>query len=452
MRRKYTWSRYRHWLVYVGVFAGLCGLAALVYRLPPVYERLSWRVENFRTRMVYAFNPPDEAVFIPSGQMDLEAVVQATLSAMTQEAGVFADQTPSGPTPTVGPSPTPTITTTPLPASAFLEVKYEHQHGRWNYCGPANLTMALTYWGWGGTRDIIGKALKPGTGDGSKGDKNVMPYEMEDYVESQTDLKMIVRHGGEIEVIKNLIAGGFPVIAEKGYYEIDYTGNLAWMGHYQVINGYDDSRGIFIVQDTYLEPGENLEIPYADFNGQWRYFNYQFMLVYPPEREAEVLQRLGVWADQDAAYLHGMERATDDILMLSEIDLFFAWFNKGTNHVGLRQYIDAAFAYDHAFSLYAQLNADDTQRPYRMMWYQTGPYWAYYYSGRYQDVINLANTTLNDTIAEPTLEESIYWRGRAREALGDREGAIADYREALRLNYNFTAARSELERLGVPTS
>ncbi len=51
-------------------------------------------------------------------------------------------------------------------------------------------------------------------------------------------------------------------------------------------------------------------------------------------------------------------------------------------------------------------------RPYRMMWYQTGPYKAYYYSNRFADVINLADTTLNETISEPVLEESLYWRGR----------------------------------------
>jgi tetratricopeptide (TPR) repeat protein len=111
--------------------------------------------------------------------------------------------------------------------------------------------------------------------------------------------------------------------------------------------------------------------------------------------------------------------------------------------------VDAAFAYDQAFSLYSQLGSDDTQRPYRIMWYQTGPYWAYYYSGRYQDVINLANTTLFDTVAEPTLEESLYWRGRAYEALGDVNAAIADYRQTVYLNPNFSPGIAQLASLGV---
>jgi hypothetical protein len=62
-----------------------------------------------------------------------------------------------------------------------------------------------------------------------------------------------------------------------------------------------------------------------------------------------------------------------------------------------------------------------------MLWYQTGPYKAYYYTGRYQDVINLANVTL-DTVSDKSLEESIYWRGMAEQALGDTAAAIADFR------------------------
>jgi tetratricopeptide (TPR) repeat protein len=83
------------------------------------------------------------------------------------------------------------------------------------------------------------------------------------------------------------------------------------------------------------------------------------------------------------------------------------------------------------------------------MWYQTGPYFAYFYSGRYQDVVNLANTTLNETISEPTLEESLYWRGLAREALGDINGAVEDLRASLRLHPGFTPALEQLRRLGV---
>src|SRR5690606_1751291 len=130
------------------------------------------------------------------------------------------------------------------------------------------------------------------------------------------------------------------------------------------------------------------------------------------------------------------------------IDLYFAWFNKGSSHVSLFEYVDAAHAYDYAFQLYAALDDGELRRPYRMMWYQTGPYWAYYYSGRYQDVINLANTTLS-TVDQPTLEESLYWRGLARHAIGETGNAVADFRETVYLNPNFGPGMAMLQQLGV---
>jgi hypothetical protein len=63
-------------------------------------------------------------------------------------------------------------------------------------------------------------------------------------------------------------------------------------------------------------------------------------------------------------------------------------------------------------------------------------------------VINLATTTLADTISKPVLEESFYWRALAREAQGDVSGAIADLQEAVRLNPNFAPGWQQLDRLG----
>jgi tetratricopeptide (TPR) repeat protein len=83
------------------------------------------------------------------------------------------------------------------------------------------------------------------------------------------------------------------------------------------------------------------------------------------------------------------------------------------------------------------------------MWYRTGPYFAYYYSGRYQDVINLANNILYETISEPTLEESLYWRGLAYQALGQLGNAETDFRETIRLNPNFAPGYSALEGMGL---
>jgi len=418
--------------------------AFLLYKIPFINDRLAWRVSNLRTQITYYFNPPDEAVFVPQEEGNI-AAAPPTPTAPPLEA----TSTSSG-------IPTPDVTAVPLPVSIKLDgFDYVDQHNRWNYCGPANLTMALNFWGWGGDRDEVAAYVKPGIGgaDGQE-DKNVMPYEMEDFVESQTGMQAVVRVGGEPELLKRLISSGFPVIVEKGYYERDYTGKLGWLGHYQFVTGYDEDAGFFLVQDTYLKTGENgtganMQWPLDDFVDNWRSFNFLFIVVYPEESRAELIEALGPWADEAWADGHALEIAQQESTSLSGIDQFFAWFNTGSSHVRLFEYVDAASAYDFAFQLYAGLESDDSTRPYRIMWYQTGPYFAYYFSGRYLDTINLASTTLNETIAEPTLEESLYWRGLAYEAIGELDNAIADYEETVRLNPNFDPGWAQLERLGL---
>jgi hypothetical protein len=63
--------------------------------------------------------------------------------------------------------------------------------------------------------------------------------------------------------------------------------------------------------------------------------------------------------------------------------------------------------------------------------------------------MNLANTTLNKTIAQPTLEESRYWRGMAEAATGQTQTAINDYHAALVIHPGYLPALQGLQALGV---
>ena len=423
-----------------------------VYFIPPVNARLAPRLDALRTQIKYLINPPEDATFQPSGTSFTPTVVAGT---PTPRASATPALTL---TPTLGPTLTPTITSTPLPASVkWTDFRYEDQKNRWNYCGPANLSMALNFVGWDGNRDTVARSVKPGVQDPQldfiqqgRSDVNVMPYEMVDFVNEETQFRALSRLGGDIDLAKRLLAAGFPFIAEKGYYEKDYSGKVAWLGHYQFVTGYDDARGVLIVQDTWND-GPNFPIPYEEFEASeaWQSFNNIFIVVYQPEREAELMNVLGPYADEEWATRRALAIAEEKIADATGIDQYFAWFSKGMSHVALFEYADAATAFDQAFAIYNDLGQDDKQRPYRMMWYQTGPYFAYFYAGRYQDVIDLANVTLTDTIANPTLEESILWRGRAKYMIGDTPGAVADYREALRLHPNWGPAVQSLQDLGM---
>ena len=299
--------------------------------------------------------------------------------------------------------------------------------------------MALSFWGWEGNRDVVGPVIKPDAKD-----KNVMPYELAAFVEAQTDLRALVRVGGDLDLIKRLIAAGFPVIVEKGFEGYGFEG---WMGHYALITGYDDARQQVTTQDSYIS--SNFPFPYDDLVSYWRNFNYTYLVIFPPDREAELLSLLGGQADEAAAFAAAAEKASEEIFRLSGRDQLFAWFNRGSSLVALDDYAGAALAYDEAFAIDTQMAvADPDNRPWRMLWYQTGPYWAYFYSGRYDKVIGLATQTLVAS-SEPVLEESYYWRGLAWDALGDRSRAIEDMRSAVEMHPGFDPALFYLQQWGV---
>jgi tetratricopeptide (TPR) repeat protein len=271
-----------------------------------------------------------------------------------------------------------------------------------------------------------------------------MPYQLTSFVEDETDLRAIIRVGGTLEMVKRLLAAGFPVIVEKGFEGSGFDG---WMGHYEVVSGYDDARQQFTVQDSYIMA--NLPISYEEMLKYWRHFNYTYVVIYPPGREEELMDLLGPNADETYNTEMAAELASVEIFETSGRAQFFAWFNRGTNLVRLDDYAGASQAYDEAFKIDAQLAISDPDaRPWRIMWYQTGPYWAYYYTGRYYDVLNLANFTI-ENMSEPAVEESFYWRALAREALGDLDGAIQDYKRALKWHPDWSLALAQLDRLGV---
>jgi tetratricopeptide (TPR) repeat protein len=422
-------------MVFLIIVAASAFLLA-IYFLPPVHSRLSWRISMLRAEIYYFFNPPEEMVFVP-GQKGEMSIIALTSTATDVPPTATLEPSPT-PTDFVSPTPTetqtPTPTPTPIPAAFQVEgVVYEKQH--FNNCGPANLSMALSYWGWEGDQTVTADWLKP-----NPKDRNVMPYEMVEYVRSQTNLNAILRWGGDLEMIKKFIAAGFPVLIERGYYE--EIPEFGWMGHYNVITGYDQDREIFTIQDSY--PGvPNTTNSFERIERHWRAFNYVYIIVYPTEREPEVFEILGAHADEAYNLQHAAKKALEEINSLSGRELFFGWYNYGTSLVNLQDYYGAAQAYDKAFEVYA----DIFPRPYRLFWYSTGAYFAYYYTGRHQDVIDLADAVLGLS-AEPAIEETWVWRGRARLALGDVNGAVEDFREALKWHPGWWVAENELRNLG----
>ena len=401
----------------------------------PLRERIEYHIDDLKSRLFYLKSDPSGTLFVPgqSGQPTAsQEDIEATIAMFVTEEPT-ATEIPTS-------TPEPTATPEPLPESCFISgVKYETQHGIWNYCAPTNLSMAMTFWGWQGQRTDIGPKVKP-----FNKDKNVMFYELEEFVSEYSGLRSVVRPGGTDELLKRLIVKGYPVLIEKGAFMQEVSGRYSWMGHYNIVTGYDDVKQEWTVQDSYYTP--DYKVPYDTMAEEWQCFNHQFMVVYPGNREGEVYSILGPYTNSNWANNNAL-RMADAQVEAAETpeERFFAYFNRGTSQVELSDFYGAAQSYDMAYTYYPDI--EQNRRPYRIVWYQTGPYYAYYYCGRYYDVIALAETTLAST-AEPYLEESHYWRAMAYKELGEIEKAHDDLEMCLDLHPGITACEAVLYELG----
>ncbi len=434
----------------------------LYYRdsLPPRYQEEMLTYAPFMRQFM---RPTPQGGIVPTSAVtsaispaDLLALpIEATASLAPTETSIQPDETPtSEPTMQVTDAPTeaaivPTITneapviqptsepanasnintsfvSSNRPASAFMYgFRWERQG--WNNCGPTNITMALSHFGWQEDQNYAAQFLKPETED-----KNVSPGEMVNFVNTQTGVRAITRIGGSVELLKHLIAANFPVITETTF----TPEGSDWIGHYQTVVGYDDNAGSFYVYDSWLgiEDGNGLPEPYGQFDRDWQAFNRTFIVLYEQSREGVLIDLLGDLADVALAAEHALEVAQQEASQ--DPTNPFAWFNIGTALTRLERYDQAASAYDEA-----------TRRllPFRMLWYQFGPFEAYFNVGRYDDVMGLVQNNL--TNGAQFVEETYYWQGRVFEARGQTNEAIAAYTRALSHNPLYQAAQDALNNL-----
>lgn len=363
--------------------------------------------------------PTESSLNITPMGISIQTAATATPT-ITPSPTIFVPPT-APPTATPLPSPTPI----PLPAAYKLDTsRIFYQAQTWNNCGPATLSMGLSYYGYRSNQSVAASYLKPDVED-----KNVSPYQMVNYVNQQASTQVPVnalyRVGGSLETIKALLANNFPVIIEKGY-EVN---DLGWMGHYLLLVGYDDTLQVFYTFDSYLGHGnlQGLQETYAQIQKYWKHFNYTFIVIYDPPRRQEVLNLLGTLADPTAAAQSALEVAR--LQASDNPNDAWAWFNLGNSYTLTGDYERAVQAFDQAFLL---------GMPWRTLWYLHLPYVAYYAVGRYNDILAHAQATQSTTVY---VEETFYYRGAALAAEGDIQGAVEAFNAALLYNKNFQQAR-----------
>ena len=335
------------------------------------------------------------------------------------------------PTSTALPTATP-ISTTELPilsdqvppSARLFGFSFEQQ--TWNNCGPASITIALSYFGWQEDQEYARLQLRP-----DREDKNVTPGEMVDFVNENTGIRAMWRNGGTLDLLRELVSNEFPVILGTGFMPEAYD----WIGHYRTVVAYDSAY--FYFYDSFMGTGTDNQ-GYAllanEVDQNWQHFNRRFIVLYTPDREQTLLDVLGEYADPS--------RANEITLGIAQKEAranpqnAYAWFNLGTSLTHLQRYDEAAVAFDQS----RQANL-----PWRMLWYQFEPYQTYYETERYDDVLSLVQSNLNN--GGQYVEETYYWKGMVHEAQGDLTEARLAYQQALKLNVNFVEAQEAFARI-----
>lgn len=418
----------------LGITVGIVSLvllAALILQIPAVNDRYGWRVDFAMTYLRALVDPVKP---LPTVDITQVAAVEGTQDPDLAEIGpVMGTNTPV-PTafataterpeasPTVTHTPAPTFTPTPLPDRVVLDPPaYEEQEI--NNCGPATLAMHMRYYGWEGDQGTIASLIKP-----RREDRNVNVEELVTYVNTKTPyFEIQYRVGGDIETLKRLLAAGFPVTVEEGFImeESYWLNDDRWAGHYLLLTGYDEPSQSFIVQDVFVGP--DIQVPYDVLDKNWKAFNRVYILLYPPESRPVVQSILGDQWNMDTNRQHAVEISQAE----TEADPAdaFAWFNLGTNLVYFEKYSQAAIAYDHA---------RNAELPQRMLRYQFGPFFAYFHTGRMDDLLELTEYALKRT---PNSEEAKLWRGWAMYREANREEALKLFNEALEARPGYTDAQ-----------
>lgn len=393
----------------------------ILFRIPRINRAITWRMD---IAITYA-----RRILKPVSSMPTPAVnKQPNVVVITPTASLPAVAAEPTPTPEITPTPTQVPTPIPmqvqLPPPAFNEARDMQD---WNNCGPATLALQLRYWGWQGDQYDIAEVIKP-----TRDDRNVNVEELVYYVRTRAGwLNAEYRVGGDLEMVKKLIAAGIPVMLEESF-EVDrqyWPSDDLWSGHYRLITGFDDASQMFTAHDT--EIGPNQRVSYADTDINWQSFNRVYIMVYPPDMEEAVQSILGEHWDMDVNRERALETAERETQ--EDPNNAFAWFNLGNNQAYFARWNEAAQAFDTARTI---------GLPQRMFRYQFTPFMAYFHSLRTDDLMALTKFALDIT---RTSEEAMLWRGYGLYRLGDKEAALSYFREALRIRPGYYDAITAIE-------
>ncbi len=311
-----------------------------------------------------------------------------------------------------------------IPTSKILSTNY-HIFQTFNNCAPAALSMALSYYGIDKSQELLASELRPyNNRTGNNDDKSTPPDEL---AAKGQELGLIpyFRPAGNIETIKKLIAADTPVVVRTLLYpDKDFA-------HYRVVKGYDDKTKE-IIQDDSLE-GKNLRFSYEEFLHLWKPFNYAYLVFATDDNKKEIEKILGENLDSQTAWENARAIAETELRRnpsntASRFNLAVAHYYLGDNKGTAREF-----------------EAVEPKLGEHTIWYQIEPIQAYFNLSRYDRVIELTDSILNNN--NKAFTELYLLKGEVYRQEGKLVEARAEFEKALYYNKNSKQAQAALESL-----
>ncbi len=308
-----------------------------------------------------------------------------------------------------------------IPTGKTLKNNY-HIYQTFNNCGPAALSMALSYYRIKESQQILGQQLRPY--QHPKGDNDDKSVTLDELADKSREYGLIPYHrpNGNIEIIKKFIANDIPVITRTWLKENDD------IGHYRIVKGYDDEKKI-LIQDDSLQ-GKNLKYGYDQFNTLWVKYGYEYLVLIPPEKDYIIIDILGEDFDENKAWNNAVKYSKERL-------------NKNPNDTYERFNLSVALYqigdYRQSVEQFEKVKGNLSKRT---LWYQIEPIMAYYKLGEYNNAFDIIDDILNNN--NRAFSELYLIRGQIYLKQGDKEAALREFEKAIQYNENLKAAQEAM--------
>jgi len=290
-----------------------------------------------------------------------------------------------------------------------------HVYQTFNNCGPATLSMALSWYGVNAPQNELASKMRPYQHPkGDNDDKTIFTFEFVDWAK-EYGVEAVGRVNGDIDLIKRFISNGFPVVVKTWLKQGED------IGHFRYVTGYDEVKQIIYFDDSYDGPNEKMK--YYDFLSLWQPFNYSYIVLYQKSSEPVVEKIIGQDWDEKMSYQNALIRAEKE----SEKDPtnIYPLFNISTTSYNLGNYERSVDVFEKV----------QERLPRRMLWYQIEPIRAYFELKKYDNVFEITDKILEN--GNRAFSELYMIRGEIYLAQGLEEKAEEQFELAIKYNENF---------------